>query len=85
MRLTARAALVHDWFQGYHGAERVADVLRRDLFAPGHEPDIFTFSAARELLPADLGRAIVRESRLAQLPGIRQRGHEPGRWRYLLP
>jgi hypothetical protein len=24
----------------------VADVLRRDLFAPGHGPDIFTFSAA---------------------------------------
>ena len=83
--LTARAALVHDWFQGYHGAERVADLMRRDLFASGHEPDIFTFSAARELLPADLGRSIVRESRLAQLPGVRQRGHDPGRWRYLLP
>ena len=25
------------------------------------------------------------ESRLARLPGIRQRGHDPGRWRYLLP
>jgi glycosyltransferase involved in cell wall biosynthesis len=84
-RVTARAALVHDWFQGYHGAERVADLMRRDLFASGHEPDIFTFSAARELLPADLGRSIVRESRLAQLPGVRQRGHDPGRWRYLLP
>jgi glycosyltransferase involved in cell wall biosynthesis len=84
-RLTAHAALVHDWFQGYHGAERVADAIRRDLFAPGHEPDIFTFSAARELLPADLRRAIVRESRLARLPGVRQRGHDPGRWRYLLP
>ena len=83
--LTARAALVHDWFQGYHGAERVADVIRRDLFAPGHEPDVFTFSAAQELLPADLARSIVRESRLARLPGIRQRGHDPGRWRYLLP
>jgi glycosyltransferase involved in cell wall biosynthesis len=84
-RLTARAALVHDWFQGYHGAERVADVIRRDVFAAGHEPDIFTFSAARELLPPDLGRSIVKESRLAQLPGVRQRGHDPGRWRYLLP
>ena len=30
-------------------------------------------------------RAIVRESSLARLPGIRQRGHDPGRWRYLLP
>jgi glycosyltransferase involved in cell wall biosynthesis len=84
-RLTSRAALVHDWFQGYHGAERVAEVIRRDLFAPGHEPDVFTFSAARELLPSDLARSIVKESRLARLPGIRQRGHEPGRWRYLLP
>jgi len=83
--LNGRAALVHDWFQGYHGAERVADVMRSDLFTPGHEPDVFTFSAARELLPADLARSIVRESRLARLPGIRQRGHDPGRWRYLLP
>ena len=23
--LSLRAAVVHDWFQGYHGAERVAD------------------------------------------------------------
>jgi glycosyltransferase involved in cell wall biosynthesis len=83
--LTARTALVHDWFQGYHGAERVVDTMRRDLFAPGYEADVFTFSAVRELLPADLGRSIVRESRLAQLPGVRQRGHDPGRWRYLLP
>jgi glycosyltransferase involved in cell wall biosynthesis len=82
-RLNGRAALVHDWFQGYHGAERVADVMRQDLFA--EEPDVFTFSAARELLPAGLADSIVRESRLARLPGIRQRGHEPGRWRYLLP
>jgi glycosyltransferase involved in cell wall biosynthesis len=84
-RLTARAALVHDWFQGYHGAERVANVLRTDLFAAGHEPDVLTFSAARELLPPDLARSIVKESRLARLPGVRQRGLEPGRWRYLLP
>ena len=82
-RLNGRAALVHDWFQGYHGAERVADVMRQDLFT--EDPDVFTFSAARELLPADLAESIVRESRLARLPGIRQRGHDPGRWRYLLP
>jgi glycosyltransferase involved in cell wall biosynthesis len=60
-------------------------VMRRELFASGHEPDVFTFSAARELLPADLARSIVGESRVARLPGIRQRGHDPGRWRYLLP
>ena len=83
--LTLRAAVVHDWFQGYHGAERTADVMRRDLFAPGHEADVFTFHAAHELLPTELSRAIVGESRLARAPGIRQRGHVAGRWRYLLP
>ena len=54
--LTLRAAVVHDWFQGYHGAERTADVMRRDLFAPGHEADVFTFHAAHELLPTELSR-----------------------------
>lgn len=83
--LALRAAVVHDWFQGYHGAERTADVIRRDLFAPGHEADVFTFHAAHELLPAGLSKAIVRECRVARLPGIRQCGHGPGRWRYLLP
>ena len=77
-----RSAIVHDWFQGFHGAERtVASML--DLFA--RDPDIFTFQAARELLPARLSSAIVKESRLSRLPGIRQRGHDPGRWRWLLP
>ena len=76
---------MHDWFQGYHGSERVVEVLRSDVFAPENEPDIFTFHAARELLPAELADAIVKESRLGRLPGVRQRGHDPGRWRYLLP
>ncbi len=84
-RLTGRAAIVHDWFQGYHGAERVADVMRAGLFARGSEPDIYTFMAARELLPPELAASIVKQSRIATLPGIRQRGHDPGRWRYLLP
>lgn len=79
-----RAALVHDWFQGFHGSERVVDVLLTDVLGT-ERADVLTFSAARELLPAHLSRAIVRESRLAQLPGVRQRGHSPGRWRYLLP
>ena len=83
--MTLRAAVVHDWFQGYHGAERTADVMRRELFAPGHEADVYTFHAAHDVLPAELSRAIVRESRVARLPGIRQRGHSSGRWRYLLP
>jgi len=83
--LRVRAAIVHDWFQGYHGAERTVEAMRSGLFAPGSQPDIFTFHAARELLPPDLASAIVRESTLARLPGLRQRGHNPGRWRYLLP
>jgi glycosyltransferase involved in cell wall biosynthesis len=81
-RFAMRSAIVHDWFQGYHGAERTVDAML-DLFA--RDPDVFTFHAARELLPDRLARAIVRESRLAQLPGVRQRGHDPGRWRWLLP
>jgi len=83
--LRERGAIVHDWFQGYHGAERVADVMRCGVFEPDAPPDIYTFEAAKELLPPELARAIVRESRIANLPGIRQRGHDPGRWRYLLP
>ena len=80
--ITQRSAIVHDWFQGFHGAERTVAAML-DLFS--RDPDIFTFQAARELLPGRLASAIVRESRLARLPGVRQRGHEPGRWRWLLP
>jgi glycosyltransferase involved in cell wall biosynthesis len=83
-RLTARTAIVHDWFQGFHGAERVVETMRSGLFADGNEPDVFTFHAARELLPAGLANAIVQESRIGRLPGVRQRGHDPGRWRFLL-
>jgi glycosyltransferase involved in cell wall biosynthesis len=78
-------AIVHDWFQGFHGAERVVETMRSGLFAPGNEPDIFTFHAARELLPPELAASIRKESRLARLPGLRQRGHDPGRWRLLAP
>jgi glycosyltransferase involved in cell wall biosynthesis len=81
----ARVAIVHDWFQGYHGSERVVEALACDVLAEAARVDIFTFHAARELLPERLSSRIVRESRLARLPGIRQVGHEPGRWRYLLP
>jgi glycosyltransferase involved in cell wall biosynthesis len=81
-RLSMRTALVHDWFQGFHGSERTVaamfDVFERD-------PDVFTFHAAHELLPERLEQAIVKESRLSRLPGVRQRGHDPGRWRWLLP
>jgi len=76
---------VHDWFQGYHGAERTVEAIRSGLFSPPNAPDVFTFHAARELLPQALAKSIARESRLARLPGIRQRGDDPGRWRYLVP
>jgi len=75
---------VHDWFQGMHGSERVVDTMRAGLFS-AHPPDIFTFAAARDILPDDLARRIVRESRLTRLPGTRQVGRDAGRWRYLLP
>jgi glycosyltransferase involved in cell wall biosynthesis len=78
-------AVVHDWFQGYHGSERVVEALADDVLAEAACVDIFTFHAARELLPPRLAARIVRESRLSRLPGLRQVGHDPGLWRYLLP
>jgi glycosyltransferase involved in cell wall biosynthesis len=80
--VSARSAIVHDWFQGFHGSERVVAAML-GLFA--QPPDVLTFQAARELLPPELASAIRRESALTRLPGIRQRGHNPGRWRWLLP
>lgn len=79
------AAIVHDWFQGMHGAERVVDALRTGLFRDGREVDILTFTAAREVVPPELGDRITRESRLARIPGLRQNDRRTGRWRYLLP
>jgi glycosyltransferase involved in cell wall biosynthesis len=78
-------ALVHDWFQGYHGSERVVEVLADDVLAEASRIDVLTFHAARELLPPKLADRIVGESKLSRLPGLRQVGHDPGRWRYLLP
>jgi glycosyltransferase involved in cell wall biosynthesis len=78
-------AIVHDWFQGYHGSERVVEALADDVLAEASRVDVFTFHAARELLPPRLAARIVRESRPSRLPGLRQVGHDPGRWRYLLP
>ena len=85
MLLDEPTAIVHDWFQGMHGSERVVDIIRSGLFRHGREPDIITFAAAREVIPDELARRIVRESRLGSLPGVRQVGRETGRWRYLLP
>jgi glycosyltransferase involved in cell wall biosynthesis len=78
-------AIVHDWFQGYHGSERVVEALADDVLAEASRVDVFTFHAARELLPPRLAARIVRESNPSRLPGLRQVGHDPGRWRYLLP
>ncbi|HVO54213.1 MAG TPA: glycosyltransferase [Solirubrobacterales bacterium] len=78
-------AIVHDWFQGYHGSERVVEAIADDVLAEAGRVDVLTFSAERSLLPPRLAARIVRESRLARLPGLRQVGHDPGRWRYLLP
>ena len=81
----ARVAIVHDWFQGYHGAERVVEAMAEDVFRSAAAVDIFTFSATDEVIPPHLAARIVRRSRLSQLPGIRQHGHGTGRWRALLP
>jgi glycosyltransferase involved in cell wall biosynthesis len=78
-------AIVHDWFQGYHGSERVVEALADDVLAEASRVDVLTFHAARELLPPRLAARIVRESKPSLLPGLRQVGHDPGRWRYLLP
>ena len=85
MLLDEPTALVHDWFQGMHGSERVVDAIRAGLFRAESGPDILTFAAARDILPDELARRIVRESRLTSLPGMRQIGRDGGRWRYLLP
>ena len=78
-------AIVHDWFQGYHGSERVVEALAEDVLAEASRVDVLTFHAAKELLPPRLAARIVRESKPSRLPGLRQVGHDPGRWRYLLP
>jgi glycosyltransferase involved in cell wall biosynthesis len=80
-----RVAIVHDWLQGFHGSERVVDALVRDVFTDAAVVDVFAFSASAELVPAELAAHIRGTSRLSRLPGLRQRGHEPGRWRWLLP
>ena len=81
--LAMRSAIVHDWFQGFHGAERtVAAMLDAVRARPGH-PSPSTPRAS--CFPTALAAAIVKESRLGRLPGVRQRGHDPGRWRWLLP
>jgi glycosyltransferase involved in cell wall biosynthesis len=59
--------------------------MRSDLFTADAPVDVYTFHAARHLIPAGLAGSIVQESRLASLPGLRQQGDSRGRWRVLLP
>ena len=66
----ARVAIVHDWFQGYHGSERVVEALAFDVLGEAARVDVLTFHAARELLPTRLSDRIVRESRLARQKAI---------------
>jgi GT2 family glycosyltransferase len=85
VQLVGRTAIAHDWFQGFHGSERVVETIRSGLFTRNDAPDVFTFHAALDLLPDDLASSIVKQSRLASLPILRQRRRESGYWRYLLP
>jgi glycosyltransferase involved in cell wall biosynthesis len=80
--IRSNVGIAHDWFQGFHGSERVVASMLR-LFEP--TPDVYTFHAARDLLPAELAGAIRGEARVSRLPWFRQRGHAPGHWRMLLP
>ena len=71
-------AIVHDWFQGYHGAERVVEVIADDVLAEASRVDVFTFHAERDLLPPRLAARIVRESRPSRLPGLAPGRARPG-------
>ena len=79
----ARVAIVHDWLQGMHGSERTVEAMITTVFRDAERCDVFTFHAAHDVLSATLSAAVVRDAALTRLPGIRQRGHDPGRWRLL--
>ena len=86
MSLTgARVAIVHDWLQGMHGSERTVEAMITTAFSDAERCDVFTFHAAHDILSPTLSGAVVREAAIARLPGVRQRGHDPGRWRLLAP
>ena len=68
-------AIVHDWFQGFHGAEQTVEAMRTGLFDPATPPDIYTFHAAKELLPPGLAAAIVKQARASRLPASRASVH----------
>ena len=82
--ISAPTAIVHDWFQGFHGAERVGRGHAQICSArqAGH----LTFSAARRSCCRPSWRAaIVKESRLAAAARHPPARTRPGHWRYLLP
>ena len=77
--IRAHAAIVHDWFQGFHGSERVVDHLLREVLAAAATVDVHTFHAARELLPDRLAARDRPASRGSRgLPGVRQVGARSG-------
>ncbi len=81
----ARVAIVHDWLQGMHGAERTVEAMITGVFADAAACDVYTFHAAHDVISPVLSDAVVRDAAVTHLPGLRQRGHKPGHWRYLLP
>jgi glycosyltransferase involved in cell wall biosynthesis len=81
----ARVAIVHDWLQGMHGSERTVEAMITTAFRDAERCDVLTFHAAHDVLSETLSAAVVRDAALTHLPGIRQRDHDPGRWRLLAP
>jgi glycosyltransferase involved in cell wall biosynthesis len=68
-----------------HGSERTVEAMLTGVFADAATCDVYTFHAAHEVLSPVLSAAVARDAAITHLPGIRQRGHEPGRWRWLMP
>ena len=79
-------AIVHDWFQGYHGAERVVEAIADDVLdrgEPGRRLHLPRREGSAAAAAGGADRAGSRAPRDCR--ALRQVGHDPGRWRYLLP
>ena len=71
----------HDWFQGFHGAERTVEAMRPTLFE-ARQPGRLHLPRRAGAAAAGAGRGDRGASRgWPGCPGVRQRGHDPGRWR----
>jgi glycosyltransferase involved in cell wall biosynthesis len=81
----ARVAIAHDWLQGMHGAERTVEAMLTTAFDDAEHCDVYAFHAAHDVLSPTLSAAVVRDASVTHLPGLRQNGHDPGRWRLLVP